>query len=300
MRKGRYEQWEKDLIKEMRNYNKGYNEIAQRLNRSKDSIGVYCRRNNLDGYKAKSSVNPDKAYEYFLKSFNTKYGDRYLYIGGYTHSDDDVIIECKKCHRRMNMGVQSIRKKRPLHCQCEIEQRIYEREIKKALIYTLVKIQKEKHREEQNRIEYELRQKDLISVCKECGKVFKGDRIGMKYCSDICSNRMNNRNKEKARMHKIIANGEIDKDITLSKLIKKDNNICHICGEKCDRKDYTKAEEGHFIVGKSYPSIDHVLPISKGGTHTWDNIKLAHHYCNTIKNNKGVYEERVGQLKMVM
>lgn len=43
-----------------------------------------------------------------------------------------------------------------------------------------------------------------------------------------------------------------------------------------------------------------VIAKSKGGTHTWDNVKLAHHYCNAIKNNNEVYEEREGQLKMII
>ncbi|HJG84317.1 MAG TPA: hypothetical protein K8V21_02840 [Weissella thailandensis] len=27
------------------------------------------------------------------------------------------------------------------------------------------------------------------------------------------------------------------------------------------------------------------MPRSKNGVHSWKNVKLAHHYCNTIKNN---------------
>ena len=49
-------------------------------------------------------------------------------------------------------------------------------------------------------------------------------------------------------------------------------------------------EEGYFIAGNSYPSIDHIIPVSRGGTHTWDNVQLAHRYCNSIKSNKLVDE----------
>lgn len=31
--------------------------------------------------------------------------------------------------------------------------------------------------------------------------------------------------------------------------------------------------------------MDHKKPISKGGSHTWDNIQLAHHVCNSRKGN---------------
>lgn len=30
-------------------------------------------------------------------------------------------------------------------------------------------------------------------------------------------------------------------------------------------------------------TVDHVIPISKGGTHTWDNVKPAHYKCNIDK-----------------
>ena len=33
-------------------------------------------------------------------------------------------------------------------------------------------------------------------------------------------------------------------------------------------------------------SDDDVKPQSKGGEHSWDNIKLAHFRCNMLKSNK--------------
>lgn len=34
------------------------------------------------------------------------------------------------------------------------------------------------------------------------------------------------------------------------------------------------------------PSLDHILPLSKGGTHTLDNVQLAHLRCNCSKGNR--------------
>lgn len=34
------------------------------------------------------------------------------------------------------------------------------------------------------------------------------------------------------------------------------------------------------------PSLDHVTPLSKGGTHTHDNVQLAHLTCNVSKGNR--------------
>lgn len=65
---------------------------------------------------------------------------------------------------------------------------------------------------------------------------------------------------------------------TMDEIFKRDNGICHLCNN---------------IVDKAYPprhkmsaSIDHVTPISRGGTDTKDNIKLAHYGCNSRKGNR--------------
>lgn len=32
-------------------------------------------------------------------------------------------------------------------------------------------------------------------------------------------------------------------------------------------------------------TVEHVIPLSKGGTHTWDNVRPAHWKCNMDKGN---------------
>ena len=32
-------------------------------------------------------------------------------------------------------------------------------------------------------------------------------------------------------------------------------------------------------------SLDHIVPLSRGGTHTLDNVQLAHLACNERKHN---------------
>jgi 5-methylcytosine-specific restriction endonuclease McrA len=39
------------------------------------------------------------------------------------------------------------------------------------------------------------------------------------------------------------------------------------------------------------PSLDHVVPLSKGGAHDPSNVALAHLGCNTAKNNRGGGEQ---------
>lgn len=81
----------------------------------------------------------------------------------------------------------------------------------------------------------------------------------------------------------------VDKDITLKKLYKHDEGICHICGKKCDLEDYWymtgKTGKEIFVAGDNYPVIDHVIPLNKGGVQSWENVKLAHKACNTKKGD---------------
>ncbi len=53
------------------------------------------------------------------------------------------------------------------------------------------------------------------------------------------------------------------------------NNICYWCGKPIDKSDL---------------SIDHIIPLSRDGTNTKDNIVAAHIFCNTSKNNKLPWE----------
>ena len=79
-------------------------------------------------------------------------------------------------------------------------------------------------------------------------------------------------------------------NINLKELYNRDNGVCWICGKLCDYndKEYRVSEKGHryLATGPNYPSVDHVIPLSKGGAHTWNNVKLAHKRCNSKKCDK--------------
>lgn len=76
-----------------------------------------------------------------------------------------------------------------------------------------------------------------------------------------------------------------DRTINLKKVMQRDHGICQICGKPVD---LTSRIGGG--VGRLYPTIDHIIPLSKGGGHTWDNVRLAHMVCNSIKCDKEEYK----------
>jgi 5-methylcytosine-specific restriction endonuclease McrA len=55
-------------------------------------------------------------------------------------------------------------------------------------------------------------------------------------------------------------------------VLKRDNHTCQYCGS-------TK-----------YLTLDHVIPRSKGGQHTWDNVVTACERCNSTKSDRLLHE----------
>ena len=73
--------------------------------------------------------------------------------------------------------------------------------------------------------------------------------------------------------------GSYEKNITLRALIERDGDDCRLCGEP--------VEKGVWGVWNPRGgSIDHIVPMSTGGGHTWDNVQVAHRICNTRKGTK--------------
>lgn len=133
----------------------------------------------------------------------------------------------------------------------------------------------------------ELAKRLAIHVCKNCGKEYCTAVTGYNsylYCSKKCQQRWHDRVKNDHRIDMMLKR-EHDTDITLEKLFNRDGGVCYICGKLCSWDDISE-REGTMIAGDNYPSIDHVKPVSKGGTHTWNNIKLACRKCNTLKGWK--------------
>ena len=71
-----------------------------------------------------------------------------------------------------------------------------------------------------------------------------------------------------------------DPSVTLPKVLERDGGFCHLCEGVVFA---THLEDRAHPYG---PTIDHLVPMSLGGSHTWDNVALAHHRCNSLKGNR--------------
>ena len=186
--------------------------------------------------------------------------------------------ECPECHRR------------------EVERHEAERKtasMRRALVRAFRGVLRVKEREERER-EF----LDTVHVCKECGREFTLRELrednpwnfsdNPTFCCTSCRNRWHRREGRHRRRERGEQKGY--GNVSLLALEERDNHTCYLCGTKTDRSDYRVDESGNFIAGPSYPSIDHVVPLSKGGTHDMSNVRLACCRCNAIKGNRDVSE----------
>ncbi len=64
--------------------------------------------------------------------------------------------------------------------------------------------------------------------------------------------------------------GVLVETVNYERILERDGLVCHIC---------------HGIVTLNDMQFDHVIPPSRGGSHTFDNIKVAHSVCNVRKGD---------------
>lgn len=170
-------------------------------------------------------------------------------------------------------------------------------------------------------------------VCEVCGGEVRRSASGIpfKYCSRSCSNKAVrvraveegrvcsvdgcgravsakglcgshysiewgrlNPDKRSARAHRYRARklAAFVEDVGRVEVLERDGWVCHICGEPID-KELT-------FPHRLYGTLDHVIPLNKGGLHCLDNVKAAHWICNSLKRDDEAFEVDDALLGMVV
>ena len=230
--------------------------------RSKDGLGTKCKeclkeedkKYNIENkYKRQAWREENKDY---LKEWKKKYRE---------NNKDAIKKYSKEYHEKAY-----IPKVRKLLTEEEIE------------LKRIQNLEKRKQRYINNFVSKEKK-------CKYCGRTFMTQYKKSKmFCCEECAcknERYQSKIAEKRRKDRIKNADKIDKDITLPKLFERDKGICAICGNETNYEDF-EIIDGVYIVGNTYPSIDHIKPLSKHGTHSWDNVQLACKLCNSMKCDK--------------
>lgn len=259
-----FDKWTKELIDQ----GCTYAEIARVQNRPRCSVREHCLQR---GWKSKTNGRKTVKASAIVRLSEQLDAKGYELIDCSGGVDGIVHIKCKVCGGILERKAQVARK--PYKILCEHCRQIKHDQEEQERIAKREQLEAERAK----RIVY---RQQSFKICPECGGIHFDRK---KYCSDKCGQKANDRRKDLNRRMRTQSQ-LVDKDISLSALYKRDHGVCYLCGEQCDWNDYTTKGDV-FIAGNHYPSIDHVKPLSKGGEHSWSNVKLACRICNSLKKD---------------
>jgi HNH endonuclease len=72
-------------------------------------------------------------------------------------------------------------------------------------------------------------------------------------------------------------------NFTTEMIVEAYGNICYLCGEAIDLSAKRGVGQAGWEKGLH---IDHVIPVSKGGSNTLENLRPTHGLCNIVKRDK--------------
>lgn len=277
------------LYASLRSQGMTYEDIAKKIGTSKEMVERVCRENGL-GYSEeerkriylnsakynKSCYKPSVNWQERVdKYYNGSGIAEVLSVDRVNDGESRLTIKCTTCGNVRTLFSSTLRKSHNGYCDICRKVETEKRKLNERLDRQETKERERRH----NRKIVQL----AFPMCTKCGQLVpKGH--------SVCEECKKQNNKELWRRADIKRRSRIDssikdKDISLQKLYERDNGVCYICGRVCDWND-SEWKDGVFRVGKNYPTIEHLKPLSKGGTHTWSNIKLACLSCNAKKYNR--------------
>lgn len=285
-----------DTVRALREANASMKEAADAAGCSVATARSYCKAMGLDGIR-KEQERPGaregtpahealRAYglSRFLENMERNGHTQHVeYVSGYTAYDQPVMLRCLEHGTLIERNAQFARKARRLQLPCCIEGK-GRAQVERAQEARAAREARALERKAERQATRAAREQARHRVCAVCGESFIGHPQQVT-CSTECRRRYQNRYRELYKRAKRQRMPVYDPAITLERLVDRDHGICHICGEAVDYSDHVLSLEGHFIVGPDYPSIDHIVPVVRGGAHMWENVALAHHLCNSIKSD---------------
>lgn len=87
-----------------------------------------------------------------------------------------------------------------------------------------------------------------------------------------------------AHRRRALLKAQFVEDVSLAVLYERDQGRCGVCHRKV-------MKPGGLKRGPLMASIDHIVPISEGGEHSYANTRLTHYRCNLARSNRGGNEQ---------
>lgn len=131
-------------------------------------------------------------------------------------------------------------------------------------------------------------------ICLNCLKKYTKARY-QRYCTELCRQeaealvreayKKSERGRElkaayKAKRRALKATTSVEA-VNPYEVFKRDSWLCHLCGLKTKKSLRGTSED-------LAPELEHIVPLSKGGTHTLDNVACSCRKCNLSKGSKTV------------
>jgi predicted nucleic acid-binding Zn ribbon protein len=132
---------------------------------------------------------------------------------------------------------------------------------------------------EREAISYKNRRVWVMGQCKRCGESFTAEwmcspilSLQPQFCSERCCNSQMKDNRRAAKRKAFVA------PVYRIRIFERDGWTCQLCNEPVDRLAK--------VPDSLAPTLDHILPLAKGGTHEPSNTQCAHFICNSIKGDR--------------
>jgi len=113
--------------------------------------------------------------------------------------------------------------------------------------------------------------------CLECGGVFTASLARKVYCSTECNTRNKRRRHKQVRRARL--KGSRVEDVSAFRVFERDAWRCQLCLVKTPRKLRGTLKD-------NAPELDHIIPLSRGGEHSYRNTQCACRKCNGDKGNE--------------
>lgn len=171
-----------------------------------------------------------------------------------------IRLKCKKCGNVIERAASTFRQK---NICCEAcKERLKLSESRTKLLYAFLAIKEAKE----------------PKTCKTCGGIFYSPYRTQIYCSEKCKRKVKAKTKSiRSRCRKYGV--YYDSSVTRTKVFERDGYICQICGKP------TVNDTSWGTIGPKAPTVDHIVALANGGTHTWGNVQCAHAICNSYKRD---------------
>ena len=122
----------------------------------------------------------------------------------------------------------------------------------------------------------------LPKTCLGCGEAF--NRFDQGSRCDTCKRATLIQQRQLRRLRKK-GDGAYEPGIDYRKLYQAGDGCCAICFRPCDDPSVWAEWDGLTWMPKA-PTVDHIIALANGGTHTWNNVQLACAECNSHKGDR--------------